>query len=626
MVQVADIMADVLQAITPYSLETLPGKAVRAKIDFKILEDARMRSHNLAEKAGSDIKTTCHGYPHYSYLDDEPAAKGAWIALDLRGNQVRSFVNYAFSSKVEVLTEGQSQKTRLFTANGAIDGFINCIDAYQYRFSVPAGQSNLAAVWLRDLSDGFIVFGEDYARRMPGPVAVVSSSTEQPVSGNGDAIDTNKPYFIGITAAEGDSLPAFSWVEKEPARLRRTPLNALHNQLGAKMAPLAGWEMPVWYSSVLEEHRTTRQAAGLFDLAHLGVWQVEGADAGIFLDSVCGNDILALAAGQSCYTHLLDPDANLIDDVMVYRITGDKYWLVVNAFNADKDWAWLNAVRLGKVLVDKKRPWAQSFGRAAVLRDLSDAQAGADMRLVIALQGPRSLEILLALGCDPATSRRISKLKRTELCHAVVGGFDLIASRTGYSGENTGFELFIHPNKAIELWKALLQAGLPFGLKPCGMAARDSLRIEAGLPLYGMEIGGNQNLGAAEAGFGSYVKVYKPWFVGRDAFIAREKSRKGAVVRFRFSEKSDQPAHQGDIVLNQTGRIIGTVTSCSTGSDGFLIGQAFVELKSCEEGTTILILAGAPKNSETAPVDLAIGDRVLLPALAVILSRFPKFT
>jgi len=135
---------------------------------------------------------------------------------------------------------------------------------------------------------------------------------------------------------------------------------------------------------------------------------VEGADAGIFLDSVCGMIFWPLAAGQSCYTHLLDPDANVIDDVMVYRITGDKYWLVVNAFNADKDWAWLNAVRLGKVLVDKKRPWAQSFGRAAVLRDLSDAQAGADMRLVIALQGPRSLEILLALGCDPATSRRIS--------------------------------------------------------------------------------------------------------------------------------------------------------------------------------------------------------------------------
>jgi glycine hydroxymethyltransferase len=314
----------------------------------------------------------------------------------------------------------------------------------------------------------------------------------------------------------------------------------------------------------------------------------------------------------------------VIEDMKIYRRAAEKYLVVVNASNNDKDWAWLNAVNDGKVLVDNQHPWVQAFGRGALLRNLRDPNEGAEMRLNIALQGPSSLVILLALGCDLDTRTRILKLKRTELCEAVVGGIDLIVSRTGYTGEKIGFELFVHPNKAVDLWNALLKAGQPLGLKPCGLAARDSLRIEAGLPLYGMEMGDAKGLGAAEAGFGSYVKVYKPWFIGRDAFIAREKARKGIVVRFRFSEKDAQLAHQGDPVLDQTGRIIGAVTSCSTGSDGFLIGQAFVELKSCEEGTPILIYAGAPKNINKAPVDLVTGDRFTLPALAVILSRFPK--
>jgi glycine hydroxymethyltransferase len=141
-----------------------------------------------------------------------------------------------------------------------------------------------------------------------------------------------------------------------------------------------------------------------------------------------------------------------------------------------------------------------------------------------------------------------------------------------------------------------------------------------------MEMGGERGLGVAEAGFGYYVKVYKLWFVGRDAYIAREKTRKGVVVRFRFNEKGVRRAHYGDPVLDQKGRIIGVVTSCSIGSEGFLIGQAFVEFKSCEEGTPILIYPGAPKNIDKAPVDLTTGDRFTLPALAVILRRFPKFT
>jgi glycine hydroxymethyltransferase len=251
------------------------------------------------------------------------------------------------------------------------------------------------------------------------------------------------------------------------------------------------------------------------------------------------------------------------------------------------------------------------------------------MRVDIALQGPRARDILLALGCDADTRSRILALARTHLCDAVVGGFDLVVSRTGYTGEKMAFELFVHPERADALFNALLQAGEPFNIKPCGLGARDSLRTEAGLPLYGHEMGegsgvNGPNLGVAEAGFGSYVKLYKPWFIGRSAFAQAEKTRKGVVARFRFAEKGVRMAHHGDPVLDKRGRVVGFVTSCAVDSDGFLTGQAFVDIKSAEEGTQVLIYQGASKDAGKPPLDLKMGDRTTQPTPASILSRFPK--
>jgi glycine hydroxymethyltransferase len=177
---------------------------------------------------------------------------------------------------------------------------------------------------------------------------------------------------------------------------------------------------------------------------------------------------------------------------------------------------------------------------------------------------------------DPETRARVMKLKRTQLCDAVVGGFDLIVSRTGYTGEKMAFELFVHPDRAVEFWNALLKVGEPFGIKPIGLGARDSLRTEAGLPLYGHEMGlgsgkgGARDLGVAEGGFGSYVKPYKPWFIGRDAYIKREKQRKGIVIRFRFDDQRVRMAHNGDPVVDKDGKSIGWVTSCAVDAERFL--------------------------------------------------------
>jgi glycine hydroxymethyltransferase len=388
--------------------------------------------------------------------------------------------------------------------------------------------------------------------------------------------------------------------------------------------------MPVWYTSVIEEHLATRQAAGLFDVAHMGVYSVEGADAASFLDTICANDCGGLAPGESLYSQFLTPDADVIDDTLVYRRAWDKYLVVVNASNDDKDRAWFEAVRDGTVRIDNERPWARTYGYEAVIRNLRDPKAGNDMRVDIALQGPKSRDTLLAMGVDDAMRKRIMKLKRTELCDAVVGGFDLIVSRTGYTGEKMAFELFVHPERAADFWNAVMKAGEKYGLKPIGLGARDSLRTEAGLPLYGHEMGlgsgkmGQQDLGVAEGGFGSYVKPYKPWFIGREAFVAREKVRKGVVVRFRFSEKGVRMAHNGDPVVDKRGKAIGWVTSCAVDAEGYLTGQAYVDLKYAEEGTSIFVYQSAPEKAGPAPAEMMLGDKGVLPTAAVVVSRFPK--
>lgn len=624
MIEVADIIADVLFATTPYSVESRKGPVLRAKVNFEVLENAKLRVKKLVEKAGLDIQIGKSGYPHAFDIEDQPTAKTNWVALDIYGADARHFVEYVFSSEITDLTVGASQNTSLHTPKGTVEGILSAISENTYQFSFKREFFGLTSSFLRDLSDGYISFDEDLPRRIPGPMIIKESKSAPVEKATGEKIAAAKPYFIGIQPAPGKALPEFTWDDKEPETLFRTPLNETHKAMGAKMVPFAGWEMPVWYTSVVEEHLACRQVAGLFDVSHMGVFQAEGPDAALFLDSVCGNDIRALAVGESCYTHFLDPHANVIDDTLVYHRAPEKYLVVVNASNDSKDWAWLNAVREGKVQVDLLNPAARAFGSKVILRNLRDPQAGKDMRLDIALQGPKSRDILLALGCDAATQKRVKALKRTELCEAVIGGFDLIVSRTGYTGEKMAFELFVHPDKVVELWQAIRNVGEPLGMKACGLGARDSLRTEAGLPLYGHEMGGRLGLGVAEAGFGSYVKVYKPWFIGRDAYIERQSKQKGVVVRFTFEEKGIRMAHNGDPVVDMKGKVIGEVTSCAIDKEGYLTGQAYLDLKSAVEGTKIAIYQGAPDKAGKAPSELSMGDRVTLPTNAVVVSRFPK--
>ena len=628
MVEVANVIADLLQSTTPYKITGRRRELLRMKVDFATFEESKLRVRSLAEKAGIDFEVEKHGYPHFFYIDDFDSFDQTDSAtFEVSGPLVRQFLNYALANDIETLNPGESQVTQLLTPTGGVKVPLTSLEVNKFQLNLPGGrQAGTSAAWLRDLSDGYIKFDDDIDRKLPGPISIRSIPTTPPGKVASYLDGKFKPYYIGIDTQKTpgiDPLPDFVWEEAE-GELRRTPIFETHRKLGAKIIPFAGWEMPVWYSSVIEEHLAVREAAGLFDVAHMGVYQAEGPEAVAFLDSVVANDIAGLDVGQSLYTHFLDPNANVIDDLLVYHRSEEKYLVVVNASNDDKDWAWLTAVKSGNVKIDNERPWVHAFGRGATLRNLRDPQEGADMRVDIALQGPRSREILLALGGDFKTRKRIMALKRTELCEAILGGFDLVVSRTGYTGEKMAFELFVHPDQAEALFNALLDAGEPMGIKPCGLGARDSLRTEAGLPLYGHEMGGEVNLGVAEGGFAAYVKTYKPWFIGRQAYLAQEQARSGVVIRFRFNEKGVRMAHTGDPVLDKRGRVVGQVTSCAIDRDGYLTGQAFLNLKSSDKDTPIFIYQGSPDKSGKTPAEMDLGDRATLPGQATVVSRFPK--
>lgn len=619
--QLANIMADVILACAPHDVDTPhKGRQRRAKLDFKALNSARIKVRNLAEGAGIDFKYEENGYPFFSFSDDRSKTG----VFKISGERARQFLDYAVSSDLSGLGLGETQATRLMTPRGEVRGTLSHVNPDSFRLAVPPAKAGIAATWLRDLSDAYVSFNMDGKpdydpRRAPGPV-IVSDSKKKAALARGNPVSDVKPYFIGIEPPDSKgslpALPAFKWVEPPEGEPKFTRLHETHKAMGAKMVPFAGWDMPVWYTSVVEEHLATRQAAGLFDVSHMGVYDVRGAEAASFLDSVCGNDCGGLLPGQSLYTHFITPDADVVDDTLVYRRGWENYLVVVNASNDDKDRTWLESVRDGIVRVDNGRPWARAYGYEAAIRNLRDPKSGNDMRVDIALQGPKSRDILLALGVDEVTRKRILALKRTELCDAVAGGFDLIASRTGYTGEKMAFELFVHPDRAVDFWNTLLKVGAAFGIKPVGLGARDSLRTEAGLPLYGHEMGdgsgknGARDLGVAEGGFGSYVKVYKPWFIGREAYMKREEQRKGVVVRFRFDDQRVRMAHNGDPVADKDGKSIGWVTSCAVDSERFLTGQAYVDRAYMQEGTPLLINQGG------------VMDRPATPAKVV--SRFPK--
>lgn len=620
----ADLIARLLFAIQPFAYNGLVGTLPRGKVDMDVLEEVRAGVAALAEKAGIDFEYTPSSYPHFPTWgpeDDRPRS------LRVTGWRARSFVQQVVTANIADLAPGQARGARMLDRHGALiaDVVVRREEPDEWgrdRYLItPTANGNRVAAWLRALSDGYVLFDEaDLYRKVEGPVTVEEVPHLSPIPTEGQEIDLTKPYFIGQAHLPPPENPSpkeeWRWEERE-SPLKRTPLYETHKRMGAKMVPFAGWEMPVWYTSVSDEHRAVRETAGLFDVAHMGVFEVAGPHATAFLDAVCSNYVAWLEDGQSLYGYLLDPDANVIDDIMVYRRQADLYMMVVNAANEDKDWDWLNAVNERRVVIDRARPWVQ-VEAPAILRNLKDPASGERQKRDIALQGPASLPTLLALADGEAFRTELARLRRTDLLEGSLAGIPVIVARTGYTGEEWGYEIFVHPDQAPALWDRILEAGERFGVKPAGLGARDSTRTEAGLPLYGHELAGPFNISPVEAGFAGYVKYHKPFFVGRDALLAREKSRERELIRFRVAEKGVRRPQTGDPVVNRKGQLIGHVTSCSIDIEGYLVGLAIVKKQYNVPGTPIAVFPLGGKSLEEATA----ADRAVLPVEATVLPRF----
>jgi glycine hydroxymethyltransferase len=651
MKELASRIAQALKAIKPFTYPGLRGPIYRGKVDFDALEDARLSLAALADEAESDYEVRCTGYPHHCLITDVHPPREAWSAIELEGNAAISFLEYVVVENTTALGVDNVRSVTLLEADGQImaqgvlarPGF----DRQRYRLTVPTAKMQRVLAWLRDLSDGYVLFDPaDLQAKLPGPVVVRSlggadaPEVERPEEPEAPAVST-KPYYVGLSTRrdsepDGERLSQFEW-EPEENGLRRTPLYKAHKALGAYFTPFAGWDMPLRYGPVIDEHRAVRGSAGLFDLGHMGIFEVGGPEAAPFLDLVTTNDVNRLRPGQSHYSFLLDPRGQVIDDLIVYMRSPGRYILVVNAANTAKDWAWLNAVNDGGVMLDTERPWVRSPFRAE-LTDLRAPDQQHNWRVNLAIQGPRSRDILMewlaASPQGPATAEIRGKLlgmRRTELievawpCDKAPGGiFDLLITRTGYTGERRGFEIFVHPERAAQVWELLLEAGAMFGLRPVGLAARDSLRIEAGLPLYGHELAGDLNLRPDGVGLEGYVKLYKPFFVGRAPYRARFAARTMELIRFRVVEKGLPMPNQGDRVTDRRGRVIGQVTSCARDTEGDMLGMAYVGKRFAERGTLINVLAIAREPTEKPLGELDLGDRVVLGSEARVIRRFMR--
>ncbi|MFQ3568742.1 MAG: serine hydroxymethyltransferase [Aggregatilineales bacterium] len=626
--RLADCIADLLSAAVPFSYLGKRRPEARAKVEFDVLQRVKNAVRELAANAGIDTDAGAEDYPHFYYLDETDRDPKTLAIAPIGYASAASFLDVALSADVGALRAGDRAPTLVLEPDGSVmaRGIVEA--AADGAFLLHVENASRVSNWLRALSDGFVLFDHDdpYAK-VPGPVDVrvlgAAHSDFSSIDGNAYA---TKPYFIGeggpaYAGPRGAALPEFTWAQQEPDSLKTTPLHGLHCELNAKLAPFAGYEMPLWYSSVGEEHQAVRKSAGVFDVTHMGVFDVQGPGAAAFLDVVTTNDVAGLAIGSSQYTYLLDVHGVPLDDLMIYRLAAEHYLLVVNASNNDKNWAWLNAVKEGRVMIDPAKPYRRVRQSGFALRDLRAESAGADRRVDIALQGPASQTILLSLDASEADRAAVSGLPWAGVTRAQLGGFDLIVSRTGYTGERVAYELFVHPNQAEALMRALIAAGAV----PCGLAARDSLRTEAGLPLYGHELGGALRLNPADAGFGTYVKLWKPFFVGKAAFIAHERTRDAVVIRFRLENRGARPPHPGDPIVDKRGRVVGVVTSCALDSEGYQLGQAYVKHGANEEGAALAVFCGSARaKAEKAPGELTFGDRIAVPEPAVVLSRFPK--
>ncbi|MCB8814045.1 glycine cleavage system aminomethyltransferase GcvT [Desulfosporosinus shakirovi] len=314
--------------------------------------------------------------------------------------------------------------------------------------------------------------------------------------------------------------------------LKRTPLYEEHLVAKAKLIDFGGWEMPVQYAGVIDEHHTVRTKAGLFDVSHMGEIDVRGEDALAFVQILITNDVSKLEDGKILYSPMCYPNGGIVDDLLVYRYNSQHFFIVVNASNADKDYAWITEQ-------------AKNFN--VIAENLSEQYAQ------LALQGPMAETFLQRI-----TNINLSHIKYYSFTHGEIDGVSCLISRTGYTGED-GFEIYVAPEYGRQLWRKILEIGANDGVKPIGLGARDTLRFEARLPLYGNELGAE--ITPLEAGLGIFVKLDKADFIGKE--VLRAQKEQGIPRKLVGLEMIDRGIARSHYPLQKDGQEIGFITSGS---------------------------------------------------------------
>jgi aminomethyltransferase len=344
--------------------------------------------------------------------------------------------------------------------------------------------------------------------------------------------------------------------------LKETPLAELHKRIGARMVDFAGWFMPVQYRSIIQEHMAVRQAAGLFDVSHMGEFVIKGDGAKAFIQHLIANDLDKLTKPDcALYTQFVNENGGTVDDLIVYRRKND-YLLVVNASNIDKDWQWVN----------------QSLSKFPGV----EIQNESEKTGLLALQGPKAAAIMEKLA-----GKEAAVLPGFHYGEATISGIKVGFGRTGYTGED-GFEIFVDTDKTCDLWQTITKAGEHFGLEPCGLGARDTLRLEAALPLYGHEL--DDETSPLEAGLGFSVSLNKVDYIGKEKLVAQKSNGLKKQLVCIATEGKALPRQSYKIKAKTDNKVIGTVTSGSQGiAVGYPIAMGYVPPQYAKVGTELLI-------------------------------------
>jgi len=669
--RLAELIARVLKSIEPF--EYLGGAAAqgRGKLPAGLLTEVRQDVAELLDTVDA-IPPSETVYPHFHLETRTQRNVELPAVLEVRGKRAAHLLHDACTADVMALGVGESTPTLLLDnkgrclAEGKLQRLTN-LTRRRTRFVLNLRTEDPVGIvaWLRELSDGYVRSADDLFAKVAGPAVIHDLAEEDPLglealekagqvpllsAGDGSAVGAeaeqvhallvgehasagrlDKAFFVGQRAVLAAAEPPepherfeFNPPGGEP---RPTCLHEQHLALTTKhaMAPFAGWTMPMRYAGPAEEHRAVRRAAGLFDVSHMGVLEVTGPRAERFLDLVTTNYVPALYDGKAQYSYLLMPEGRVIDDILIYRRDAERYMVVVNAANAEEDEAWLRALNQRRIQIDPDSPHRTLEGQVTI-RNLKDpAESGGAQRVDLALQGPTSLMTLELMADDDEFFRRIAHLRPFEFVEGMLCGARAIVSRTGYTGARLGFEIYVHPDHAPMVWSRALEIGQPFGVQPAGLAARDSTRTEAGLPLHGHELAGDLGISPIEAGYGGFVKLHKPFFIGRRHCLEQARNQQRKVVCFRLEGSRGRVPRTGSVVVDgERGRYAGVVTSIA-GVDDRQFGLALVQARYAEPDTRLGIFpaAATPKKPAKWPAELEPGDQVALARGAIVLPRFP---